>query len=243
MSSIGAIKRAVNAQLAHFNLAIAREASVPKLERLFFSLRHSNLVPKTVFDVGVAYGTDWLYSAFPHAKFHLIDPTRESLPHMKAWAKKLNAEVHNVALGAEAETLDITHPTQIINSTLMQLAPHVTNSIEQRYQVPVRRFDSLFTAIERPALCKIDVEGAELMVLVGMGEQIQSLDAIIVETSINSLYQNGPEFDDVVLYMSKKRFSFFDIGALVRRPFDGALHQIDAIFVPDDSPLRVRRWD
>ena len=34
--------------------------------------------------------------------------------------------------------------------------------------VPMRRFDRLFTSFARPALCKIDVQGAELMVLEGM---------------------------------------------------------------------------
>ena len=77
------------------------------------------------------------------------------------------------------------------------------------------------------------------MVLRGMGEEIRSLDAIVLETSMNSLYQGGPEFKDVVSFMAEKDFSFFDIGGICRRPFDGALHQIDAIFVPDDSPLRV----
>jgi hypothetical protein len=90
-----------NAQLARFNLTVCRRDSVPSIERFFSYLRGSKLAPKTIIDVGVANGTEWLYEAFPKAKFHLIDPTRESMPHMQAWSQKLNAEVHNVALGAE----------------------------------------------------------------------------------------------------------------------------------------------
>jgi hypothetical protein len=40
-------------------------------------------VAKTIFHIGVADGTPWLYETFPDAKSHLIDPTRESLPHMQ----------------------------------------------------------------------------------------------------------------------------------------------------------------
>jgi hypothetical protein len=125
---------------------------------------------------------------------------------------------------------------------LLDLVPGTADPIQGKYKVSVQRFDKVFSDMDGPVLCKIDVEGAELMVLKGMGERIRSLDALIIETSMNSLYENGPDFDEIVRHMSEQGFSFYDIGALVRRPYDGALHQMDAIFVPDRSPLRIRRW-
>jgi hypothetical protein len=101
MSLLRVLHSVTNAQLARFNLTVCRRDSVPSIERFFSYLRGSKLAPKTIIDVGVADGTEWLYEAFPEAKFHLIDPTRESIPHMQAWKQKLNVEVHNVALGAE----------------------------------------------------------------------------------------------------------------------------------------------
>jgi len=177
--------------------------------------------------------------AFPEAKFHLIDPTRESMPHMQTWSQKLNAEVHNVALGAEDGVAEIAKSNNIGHASLLRLLPNIDYPMEQRYRVPVRRFDSLFPTMQGPALCKIDVEGAELSVLKGMGEQIRSLDVILVETSVTSLFQDGPELRDIMAYMAKHQFSLFDIGSLMRRPYE---HLIDAIFVPDNSSLRVRRW-
>jgi hypothetical protein len=104
------------------------------------------------FDIGIAYGTPWLYAAFANAKFPLVDPTRESLPHMQAWAKKLNADVHNVALVAESTPMQIATRSTIIHSSLLH---RVTNpAIEERYEVSVRRFDALCPTIPRPALCK-----------------------------------------------------------------------------------------
>ena len=52
-----------------------------------------------------------------------------------------------------------------------------------RYDVPVRRFDQVIEHFARPALAKIDAQGAEVMVLSGRGERLSELDAIIVETS------------------------------------------------------------
>lgn len=56
-------------------------------------------VPKTVIDIGVAYGTPDLYDAYPQAKYILVDPTRESLPHMQSISKRMNASILNIALG------------------------------------------------------------------------------------------------------------------------------------------------
>ncbi len=240
MSLLGSIKRVLNVPLALCGHVLVHEAHVPSLQRFVKVLRRNDLTPKTIIDIGVAYGTPWLYQGFPRAKFHFVDPTRESLPHMLAWAEKLNAEIHSVALGPDSGTMEIAIRDTIIHASLLRdiAAPETID----RYEVPVRRFDELFHTIERPALCKIDVEGAEMMVLEGMGERIHCLDAIVIETSMISLYDRGPEFREVVSHLSEKRFSFFDFGGVNRRPFDGALHQIDAIFVPDQSPLRIRRW-
>jgi FkbM family methyltransferase len=241
MSFLGSIKRTLNIPLASCKHVLVHEAEVATLERFVRALRRNSLVPKTIIDVGVAYGTPWLYEGFPLAKFHLVDPTRESLPHMQAWAKKLNAEMHNVALGTSNGALEIAMRETIIHATIMHDIGK--QEIKEKYQVPVTRFDALFPNIERPALCKIDVEDAEMMVLEGMGKQIHALDAIVIETSMISLYEHGPEFRDIVDYLSKQGFSFYDFGGVTRRPYDGALHQIDAIFVPDQSPLRIRRWE
>ena len=241
MTVLGSIKRLANAQLARHGHVVAHEGTVPSFGRFVSLLRRANLMPRTVIDIGVAHGTPWLYEAFPDAKFHLVDPTRESLPHMRTWAKKLDAQIHNLALGAENCSMRIATRSTILHATLLRDITEPT--LENVYDVPVRRFDTLFPSIAQPALCKIDVEGAEASALQGMGESIHNIDAIIVETSMVSLYEHGPEFADIVSYMSNNQFSFFDICGVTRRPFDDALHQIDAVFVPDQSPLRIRRWD
>jgi FkbM family methyltransferase len=240
-SVLNALKRAVNVGLSRFGHNVVREGAVPSFDRLVSRLRQASLVPRTVIDIGVAYGTPWLYRAFPDAKFHLVDPTRESLPHMRTWADKIDAEVHNVALGTESTSMRIATRSTIIHSSLLREVNEP--AIEEEYHVPVRRFDEFMPGLERPVFCKIDVEGAEMMVLRGMGERLHELDVVVIETSMISLYDEGPEFRDIVEYMSRHNFSLFDICAMLRRPFDDVLHQIDAAFVPDQSPLRLRRWN
>jgi hypothetical protein len=50
---------------------------------------------------------------------------------------------------------------------------------------------------------KIDVQGAELMVLRGMGERLKEIDCLIAETSVMiAAAHNGPEFTEVAGFMN-----------------------------------------
>jgi FkbM family methyltransferase len=237
---IAQVKRLTQQQLAKRQRVIAHINSVSSTDRLLSVLNAHSVRPETVIDVGVAYGTPWLYEAFSDATFHLVDPTRESLPFMEQWAKTLHATVHNVALGNRQKKIQIRTRDTIISSTL--LTDMTKPDITEYYDVDMVRFDSLDIKIKSPCICKIDVEGAELAVLDGMGEQIKYVDVFVIETSLNSLYEQGPEFSDVNSLFNDHGFCLFDIAGVKRRPFDGALHQIDAVYVKKSSPMRVKRW-
>ncbi len=57
----------------------------------------------------------------------------------------------------------------------------------------------------RPALCKIDVQGAELMVLEGMSARMVEIDAIVIETSALATIEHGPEVFDVMAKLKELR--------------------------------------
>lgn len=205
-------------------------------------LKRRGFRPRTVFDVGVARGTPDLYAAFPDAHYYLIDPTRESLPHMQQIARQLDAEVLNVALGdRDAEMMIDARPDDINGASFYKEVGEL-NGVEQ-YPVAVKRFDRLMNSFERPALCKIDVQGAELHVLQGMGRKLQDIDAVIVECSVLATLMDGPEISEVIAYMTQEGFALYDILDTTRRPLDAALAQVDLLFVPRNSALRAdRRW-
>ena len=205
-------------------------------------LKRRGFRPRTVFDVGVARGTPDLYAAFPDAHYYLIDPTRESLPYMRQIADQLDAEVMNIALGDRDEEIMIDVRTDDINGATFYKEIGPLNGVRQ-YPVPMKRFDQLMDDFERPALCKIDVQGAELRVLQGMGERLRDIDAVIVECSVLATIEDGPEIGDMIAYMTQQGFVLYDILDTTRRPLDTALAQVDLLFVPRDSPLRAdRRW-
>lgn len=227
--------------LRPYNVYLPGRPTVPSWQQSFRVLEHHGFRPKTVFDIGVAYGTYDLYRAFPDAYYHLIDPTRESLHYMRLLERQLRCKVHHMALGQQDGNVDIEIRPDIQGATLLE---DVSEREVLRYdRVPMRRFDSLIDEIDRPSLCKIDVQGAELMVLEGMTGRLDSIDALIVETSTIASLKGGPEVHDVVHFMHGHGFAVADIVGMARRPLDGATAQLDLLFLPESSPVRRdRRW-
>jgi len=241
MGLAGFVKRRLNQLLMPYGHVVARASTVPSWERFFDFIMRNGLTPNTVFDIGVATGTPVLYAHFPDARYVLVDPTAESLPHMESWSRKLNAQILNLALGDQDGDATIDVRDEIGGSSLFdEVGPYTS---VKKYSVPVRRFDRVVDGFEPPALCKIDVQGAELMLLRGMGDRIREFDFFVIEVSTIPTLHDGPDAFAVIEHMRRHGFVMFDILNINRRPLDGALAQLDLAFVAEDSPLRRdRRW-
>ena len=215
--------------------------SAPSWQHSLRVLADYGFEPATVFDIGVGFGTYALYRAYPHAFYYLVDPTPESLRHMRRIARRLDAEILNLALGDRDGVVDLEIRADIQGSTLFEECG--PREILRNETVPLRRFASVIASFVRPAICKVDVEGAEMLVLKGMGDRIREIDAFILETSTIATVKGGPEIHEVVQFMKENGFVIFDVIGMKRRPLDGATAQLDMLFVAEDSFFRAdRRW-
>lgn len=236
---------AVNHLLQRFGLRLVRTESLLDWDVCLKRFRALGFIPKTVIDVGVATGTPELYRNFPEAYYILVDPLHESRPYMEKLVKTLpgGGEFHQVALGEENGEVSIEVRPDIGSSTIFeQVGGRISN---KQYMVPMLRFDTLFQGREflRPCLCKIDVQGAELLVLRGMGDMIKSIDMFIVEVHFIETLRGCPEIFDVLAYANEKTFVLLDIIGIYRRPLDNLAAQADIVLVPADSFLRRdKRW-
>jgi len=93
--------RKINSFLGIFNLTLVNINSVTNWNHFYELSKFHKFSPKTIFDIGVAYGTPSLYAAYPNAFFYLIDPLEESVPFMKKWSEKIKSKILNIALGSE----------------------------------------------------------------------------------------------------------------------------------------------
>lgn len=235
---------ATNTALARCGIQIVRTSDAVGFRSSFRRLKALGVEPRTIFDIGVAYGTREMYAEFKHAKYFLVDPVPQSVPYMESWSNVLDARICNVALGEVDGVLEIRVPDDIRGSTLYEQVDQ--DSTLTRISVPVRRFDSLFqrSDLVGPCLVKIDVQGAELSLLKGIGGLIEDIDIFVVEvSSIVTLNGAAAHMFDVFDYFRQKRFTLYDICGLCRRPLDSALAQLDLMFCRDTSKLlRDRRW-
>jgi hypothetical protein len=67
---------------------------------------------------------------------------------------------------------------------------------------------------------------------------------MIIELSLIEINAGAPLLDEALSFMRGAGFVAYDILEIHRRPLDGAMNQIDILFLREDSPLRAdkRHW-
>ena len=245
-SAMRSTYRTVNGVLSLIGLQIVREEQItrPTMETALRHVRDLGILPRTVIDVGAAYG-DWsaaCHRVFPSARYLLVEPLREFADFLNNSVQELgNASyIPAASAGADGNLTIHVHPDLVGSSLLMETEGGGVDGFDR--EVACRTVDGLVQDHEAPGpyLLKADVQGAELEVLRGATDTLKSTDLVILEVSFSRFFLDGPEFHEVVAFMCDAGFVMYDILNLMYRPLDGALAQADVLFVPHGSPLRKR---
>lgn len=95
----------------------------------------------------------------------------------------------------------------------------------------------------KPDFVKLDLQGNELKALEGAGSYLKRFEVIQLEVSVIRI-GSVPIFNEVETFMSANGFRFYDVVPQYYRPRDGALWQMDVMYVRNDSPLlESNSWD
>ncbi len=206
-------------------------------------LEHSKSMgfsPGTVIDVGAANGTFELYETFPDARHLLIDPLEENSSCLETIVKSLlNAEYIIAAATHKNGSVNINvHPDLHGSSLYLECEDSDVNGVPR--SVPAITLDDLYEerCLKGPFLIKIDVQGAELDVLRGAVNLLEFTDYIILETSLFGFFVGGPQFSDIVEFMKIYGFVVYDFLCCQYRPLDGAMSQVDLVFVKENGLFR-----
>ena len=196
--------------------------------------------PRTVIDVGVAYHTAELYEEFPGTDILLIEPLAEFEPFLRRITERYKAQYVLAAAGEMAGTATLNvHPDRYGSSLLREVEGASVDG-EPR-QVPVVTIDEVCAekGLAGPYLIKVDVQGAELQVLAGARRALEQCEAVILEVSLIAALIGAPEIHDVFAKMKEYGFVVYDLWGFNYRPLDGALAQIDVLFVREDGRFRA----
>src|SRR5262245_10078596 len=211
------IKRQIRSALFHLGYEVHRRREQPAIPEIFQlrnsmmeSLRHikkMGFIPGAVIDVGVADGTPELYETFSSSRHLLVEPLAEHEPAMRRICSQYNAEYVLAAAGAENCVMSLGV------SALPDASSLLTASTEPvAREVAVVRIDDLCAErrLAPPYLIKIDVQGAELMVLDGARKALLETEVVILEVSLFSFIGN-PVLADVIIYMRDLNFVAYDL--------------------------------
>jgi FkbM family methyltransferase len=203
------------------------------------NLKRAGFVPTGAIDGG-AYHGDWaveFWSVFPNSPVLLIEPQpgcRETLNRLVQ--KHAGSLVLSCAVSADSGTADfvlgetnsfICSPSQAPCSTV---------------SVPVKRLDDILSDTHgfQPNLLKLDLQGHEIQALEGSVSCLDQFEVVILEVSILPI-GDVPIFTELNSYMEDHGYRLYDVIPQYYRPLDGALWQVDAFYVRNNSPLIASR--
>jgi FkbM family methyltransferase len=223
-----------------------RRASRGSLAGVLQHAKNQGLAPKTIIDIGAAYGQFALRcrSVFPDAKYVLIEPLEEYAPFLEEVVATIpTAEYVRAAAASQQGQITINVHRDLVGSSLyLEQEDSSVNGVPRT--VPTVTIDGLIH--ERkwhpPFLIKVDVQGAELDVLAGAKEALRSSEYVLLEVSFFEFFKDGPQFHDVIAFMKSQGFVTYDIYGLQHRPLDNALSQADLAFVRERGSFRERHY-
>jgi FkbM family methyltransferase len=149
---------------------------------------------KTIIDVGSHEGVfiraaQWVY---PSARVYAFDPIPENFNRVRGMA---GVKAFNFGLwdSAGEDTIYFNRDNTGASSFLKPTVEYNEDIGEENLMVERKasrkRFDSLNLSIERPCYLKIDVEGAEEMVLRGFGDRLKDVDVLQIEWFLRDFHE------------------------------------------------------
>jgi len=150
-------------------------------------------------------------SIFPTGKTFAIEPQKNLCEYI---ARKYKSVCFPVALWNKNQKNSIFYlnKNRSANSSLFQ---YDKNNIDKdnmevkKVSIDKARFDSLPIKIVSPCLLKIDVEGAEYEALIGFGDRLKEIDAIIIEKHLQKAHKNITSFGKIFDLLEKYGFYGF----------------------------------
>jgi FkbM family methyltransferase len=212
------------------------------MEECVIALARNGYIPSAIIDGGANRG-DWAKMAraiYPNSHIHLVEP----LPKCVELLNELAARDGQMTVHPYAATVPGVEQVRfnLVGEDGISTSAQVANPGEQLPDETVLQastLDDMFDNIIRPgALLKLDLQGHEIKAMEGGLRTLENVEVMICEVSFYPVNDNGrPVFIDVIEFISKHGFVFYDIASLSSRYNDHRLQWGDVVVVRSDSRL------
>jgi FkbM family methyltransferase len=196
--------------------------------------------PSLIIDVGAADGTEDLYDAFPKGvPLLLIEPLQEFEPHLKAICRSHSAKYFIAAAGRCSGSVRLNvHPDLYGSSLFKEVEGAEVDGFER--EVPMVTLDELVGhEVSAPILLKIDAQGAEIEILEGAREVLGRIEVVVLEALFYAAIIGAPQIARQIAYMDAQGFAVYDFINPLYRPIDGAMSQVDIVYVREKGFFRL----
>lgn len=216
-----------------------------KLEPVKFNwLKSFNI--NTVLDVGASDGgyATKIRKIFPQSKIYSFEAIQESYyALLKRFKDDSTFQAFNICLSNYNGYCDFFVNEYKGSSSLLNMS-HLHKEaypFTEKYvpiKIECKRLDTFIEersfVLENNILLKLDVQGAEWMILEGAENLLKRVKVVFMEVSFNTLYEKSILFSETVIRMKQLGFSVAGIENISQSLIDGKFLQADVYFLRTD---------
>ncbi len=201
-----------------------------------------------IFDVGAFDGRsiERYKKAFPKSTIFSFEPTPGIYAGLeKKYAGRNDVKLSNSALSSDIGEASFHVNNSLLTNSLLESAKNVDKganiyNTNEKIIVPTNTIDNYchVEKIEKINILKIDVQGADLMVLKGAEKALEGrkIDLIFIEVEFVELYEKQPLFHDISAYLHLKGYHLYSLYNMSISS-KGQLIYGDAVFISPDIKL------
>ena len=236
--------------VAGYRLDHIERAPQGDLRGFMQALKKRGFSPASIIDIG-ANDAGWsgtVAKVFPNARYLLVEPQAEMKPRLDKFCRDVAAAEYVIA-GADSEVGSriFTMFPDTVSSTFSLPeatgAGGVNGGIQRK--VELTTIDALCKARGNwvPEVIKIDAEGFDFKILQGAASVLGKTELILLELTFFGRHEGALSPEDLIQFMKSKGYSIYDFTGFQRRPYDGAMGQLEVAFALDSGRLRSNpRW-
>jgi FkbM family methyltransferase len=197
---------------------------------------------QTIIDIGANEGqfAKKIHKILPKAKVYSFEPLNDCYCKLVSNLKHISgSRAFNFALGdVDDNNVEMRRSIFSPSSSLLKMAklhkeefPYTDGEMLEK--ISIRRLDGIANELdmEDNILVKIDVQGFEEKVITGGTKTISMSTVVIIESSIEQLYEGQSSVDRIVDIMRKMGFAFKGCWDQLKSPIDGRVLSCDLIFM------------
>lgn len=210
-------------------------------------LKARGFAPRVVFDGGASNGlwTSVIAEVFPEARFEMFEPLADRPEYAEGLERVLSGRVgaalHQVALGDRVGKAALRLPVD--DPVSASLLTGARSSVRES-EVDVVTLDAMVASARcrAPDLIKLDLQGAEMLALLGAREFcLPHASALVIETWLTRGYgPSTPLLHELVGFLAAHGYLTCDLGDGYRSR--DTLVSLDLWFVRAGSPLGEALW-